>query len=746
MAATTEKTNDCPRPSRIFCGRQEILGKMYQYFTKDLGKQHIYVLYGLGGAGKTQIALKFIDKSLHFTDRFFLDASTTETLDTSIKNIATMKNIGSSSQDALKWLCNRCEDWLLFFDNADDPEINMNNFFPQCNHGNIIITSRNPNLRVYGAHSHVSDMEEPDAVALLLESSVQDISSTNTQVAVDIVKELSYLPLAIVQAGAFILESGTLNTYLDLYAKNRAELLKKKAAQSHDDYTWTVYTTWQMSFDRLSKAAAMFLQLCSFLHQEGISEEIFRWAATYNFSCSGPSKEELRTALDFLSQFLQPSGEWDPLAFLKLANELKAYSLINPIPERKMFSIHPLVHSWSRSILSDTNSKLYHSIVGSILGMAISEIPDHDIQLASLRLLPHVESVFLVNTEGNLHFRAEYGRIFSKVGKYKQAEKLQTAVLDKQIKLLGSDHPDTLLAMGNLAATYSDLGEYKKAEELQISVLKKQKPILHEDHRDTLHAMTSLALTCCKLHDYKRAEELQLAVLQKRKQLLGDDHLDTLSAMGNLAFPYRSMGDFDKAKELEIIVLEKRTELLGGNHPDTLHAMHDLAETYDHLGEFKQAEALGIIALGARKQLLGDNHPDTLLTMGNLASTYSHLGQFKNAKDLEIVVLDQRKRLLGENHPDTLLALDNLASTYFNLREFKRAEELEVIMLEKRKQLLGDDHPDTLLAMQNLVFTSRKLGKMTEAEELEQAANNGDDDDIVINFSTHRPAGFGLEI
>jgi hypothetical protein len=105
-----------------------------------------------------------------------------------------MKNIGSSSQDALKWLCNRCEDWLLFFDNADDPEINMNNFFPQCNHGNIIITSHNPNLRVYGAHSHVSDMEEPDAVALLLESSVQDISSTNTQVAVDIVK-VSSCPL-----------------------------------------------------------------------------------------------------------------------------------------------------------------------------------------------------------------------------------------------------------------------------------------------------------------------------------------------------------------------------------------------------------------------------------------------------------------------------------------------------------------------------------------------------------------------
>jgi hypothetical protein len=77
---------------------------------------------------------------------------------------------------------------------------------------------------------------------------------------------LCYLPLAIVQAGAFISQSGALNGYLDIYMKNRAQLLSEKPAQSHDNYTWTVYTTWQMSFDQLSQPAAMFLQLCSFIH------------------------------------------------------------------------------------------------------------------------------------------------------------------------------------------------------------------------------------------------------------------------------------------------------------------------------------------------------------------------------------------------------------------------------------------------------------------------------------------------
>ncbi|KAJ7757882.1 hypothetical protein B0H16DRAFT_1536128, partial [Mycena metata] len=52
----------CPPPSRVFCGREDILNKMHQFFC-DTGIQHIYVLHGLGGAGKTQIALKFINGS-----------------------------------------------------------------------------------------------------------------------------------------------------------------------------------------------------------------------------------------------------------------------------------------------------------------------------------------------------------------------------------------------------------------------------------------------------------------------------------------------------------------------------------------------------------------------------------------------------------------------------------------------------------------------------------------------------------
>jgi myo-inositol-hexaphosphate 3-phosphohydrolase len=123
-----------------------------------------------------------------FTDRFFLDASTTETIDMGLKTIATTKKIGNSSQDALKWFTAKQEPWLLFFDNADDPQINLNRFLPKCSHGNIVITSRNPGLRGYGQHSQVSDMYEKEAVDLLLKCASQDTRSANEQIAAEIVK------------------------------------------------------------------------------------------------------------------------------------------------------------------------------------------------------------------------------------------------------------------------------------------------------------------------------------------------------------------------------------------------------------------------------------------------------------------------------------------------------------------------------------------------------------------------------
>ncbi|KAJ7272229.1 P-loop containing nucleoside triphosphate hydrolase protein [Mycena rebaudengoi] len=223
---------------------------MHAYFSQDIGKRHVCLLHGLGGAGKTQICLKFLNEtgksrydpphtqphvfaslSSHcsFTDVFFLDASTIYTIKAGLKNIALARSIGSDDENASCWLASSQEEWLLIFDNADDPSIKLFNYCPQSSSGNILITSRNPQLYVHASncHHHISNMEEEDAVQLLLASSMQPLTVETQMFARDIVTALYCFPLAIVQAGAYIAKTQKLRKYLTAYEQNHTELLSR---------------------------------------------------------------------------------------------------------------------------------------------------------------------------------------------------------------------------------------------------------------------------------------------------------------------------------------------------------------------------------------------------------------------------------------------------------------------------------------------------------------------------------------
>ncbi|KAJ6547760.1 hypothetical protein DFH09DRAFT_1281746 [Mycena vulgaris] len=677
----------------------------------NLNNQHIFLLYGLGGAGKTQIALKFIEESSScFTDIFLIDTTTTETIDTGLKNIAMTKNSGTTAQEALKWLSSKPAEWLLFFDNADDPTINLNKFFPQCKHGNILITSRNPRLRAYaGSHSSVSDMEEPDAVALLLKSCAEEITPRNKELATDIVKALYYLPLAIIQAGAFILKSGALFSYLNLYSENQAQLLSEQPDQSHDDYAWTVYTTWQISFEQLSKPAATLLQLCSFLHHKGISEDIFSRASLYDFPSNGPSREELHDLLEFLTQFSGPTGVWKSLQFIEVMNEITAYSLANFDPDEKLYSIHPLVHNWSRSTLTDREQYQYWMV--AIVGMSISGIPDQDLQLASLKLLPHVDSLLCGNMDIRPDFRRKYGLLYYHAERVKDAEELELAVLEHQRSVMGEDNLDTLHAMEALASTYSQQVKYKEAEELEVVALEKRQKILGDEHPDTLHTMGNLVSTYLNLGKLKEAEELGLVVFEKQRKIMGEDHPHSLRTMENLASTYHNHSKFKKAEELDVVVLEKRRKILGEDHPHTLRTMANLASTYHSLGKLQEAEELKFVVLEKQKKILGEDHPDTLHDMQNLATTYYKLHKLQEAEELEVVALEKRRKILGDDHPHTLHTMGKLASTYYKLGKLKEAEQLYIERLNRRTSLLGPDHLDTLHIARSLARTRKAMDK-----------------------------------
>ena len=125
-----------------------------------------------------------------FSDVFFIDATTAQTIDADLKNIALGKKIGEIANDTIIWLTGKREEWLILFDNADDTTLNLSQFFPPCSHGNILITSRNRETLIHapGFNYHVGSLTLEDARDLLLDIIKRVITDETRVLAEAIVK------------------------------------------------------------------------------------------------------------------------------------------------------------------------------------------------------------------------------------------------------------------------------------------------------------------------------------------------------------------------------------------------------------------------------------------------------------------------------------------------------------------------------------------------------------------------------
>jgi hypothetical protein len=114
--------------------------------------------------------------------------------------------------------------------------------------------------------------------------------------------------LAITQAGAYIAQACPLNNYLKVYWEDHTKLLQRSSAKPSDDYKWTVYTTWEMSVQRMTSTSTMFLRPFAFVHHDGIPQAIFE-----NVAAAKDKPKSFRNALNFLTNFRFESGEYSNL-------------------------------------------------------------------------------------------------------------------------------------------------------------------------------------------------------------------------------------------------------------------------------------------------------------------------------------------------------------------------------------------------------------------------------------------------
>lgn len=129
------------------------------------------------------------------SDVVYIDAFTRESIEADLKSFAAAKRVGYSAQDSLRWLESHRERWLVIFDNADDPAVDLRAFFPKCPHGKILITTRNRDMAGLGGGSgsdyQVSGMSPADSLELLLKAAdmhEQDLSEAELAVAKTLIK------------------------------------------------------------------------------------------------------------------------------------------------------------------------------------------------------------------------------------------------------------------------------------------------------------------------------------------------------------------------------------------------------------------------------------------------------------------------------------------------------------------------------------------------------------------------------
>jgi len=695
----------------------------------------------------TEIATAF-----SFSFVFWIDASSIATITQGLKGLCNLPaaqsdGLDGSPESALHWIGSLRENYIMVFDNADVlSPAELEAYLPPGRGGNIFITSRNSTMRNLTSPENsleISEMEKSDAIELLLKASYLYPSSMEFQAeASDIVKELFCLPLAIDQAGAYIASGATtIGDYLSKYSDHRKTLLSHSEFTGASKYNRSVYGTWELSYKTIqnsaesddshranaANSAMLRLNLFPFFHHEGITEEIFSYAALQEDQKM--SNPELPLASSMLDRRLLPlnkTGSWDNFVFREGIRILLSFSLIKKGPSDCVYAMHPLVHTWGRDriLLNERRQCSLMAYVTLSCSLRWNGGQPYGFQRA---LVIHMRanmahSMSESNEDGVSYLDDAYekfGLLLYEQGYFKEAETLENKVLDARDRILGVQHPDTIRAMANLAGTYGKLGKYTEAEKLDIQVLDARNRILGVEHPDTINAMANLAGTYRNLGKYTEAEKLEIQVLDAWNRILGVQHPDTINAMGNLAATYGNLGKYTEAEKLEIQVLDARNRILGVQHPDTINAMANLAGTYRNLGKYTEAEKLEIQVVDARNRILGVEHPDTITAMANLAGTYGNLGKYTEAEKLEIQVLDARNRILGVEHPETIRAMANLAATYGNLGNYTEAEKLGIQVLDARNRILGVQHPDTIRAMANLAATYRNLGKYTEAEKLE---------------------------
>ncbi|KAH8627162.1 TPR-like protein [Alternaria alternata] len=442
-------------------------------------------------------------------------------------------------------------------------QIPLATYLPQSRNGAILVTSRSQDAatRLVGGYNRtkgVLAMDEEEGMHLL-RNKLQDPPVEES--ALDLLRAPDCIPLAVVQAAAYINRRGrmTIAGYLADFrndSKKRERLLKWDAGELRRDESASnsVVTTWQMSFEQIQRerrSAAELLSLMSFFIPQGIPE-------------------------------LEDDEDADS-AFDEDLDTLQAYSLVTMTADTDAFEMHALVQFCTRvwlSSCSDAQQREQRFVV-----LMAQELPDgeHENWTKCQQLLPHVEPLFSTQPAGEKALKAWAQVLYnvawylSKIGNYSVAHQLAAKAVAANEKAWGREDLKTMASIDVLAAVLGFQGKYEEAETLHRGMLEVEETHLGDDHPDTLTSMNNLAIDLHCQGRYEEAETLHRRVLEWSEKKLGQDHPDTLNSVNNLAVLLGTLHRYPEADGLYQRACDGLTQQLGSRHPHTIMARKNFA-------------------------------------------------------------------------------------------------------------------------------------------------------------------------
>ncbi|KAK7193587.1 NB-ARC and TPR domain protein [Paraphaeosphaeria sporulosa] len=690
--------------------------------TATVSRQKVVVLHGLGGIGKTQLAVEFARKHhRRFSSVFWLDGESEVSLKESFTSMMQRLPQGELTADGkgvlgyptvdvdvavhecLRWLSLATnQHWLLIFDNVDRDHHDKNDaqaysvkmYFPSTDSGSILVTSRLASLQRLGSglkvgavgmeqartilESNAGKMVEGkvDDSRLLLKNSKAHSHSIDADV---ILERLSGLPLALTQAGSYMQETNvSASTYVKHYDKTWERLMHIQGRFPLEEYgDRNMLTTWTISYEQVKKEsedAAWLLKLWGFLDHGELWYELV------------VAVSRLSEEMD-VPRWLSQAAE-DELAYAEAVGLLSRYSLVDAREGSNSHSMHSVLHRWCGRLVEGQEKHVLGCIAAGIVALTVPFRSEAEFWGKKKRLLGHALGVSGWLIRVYLSKEEDTGVGMLKEGIYhslgyvladedrQRAEKMYQRALQGYEKVWGPEHTSTLNTVNNLGTLYADLGRLDEAGKMYQRALQGYEKAWGPEHTSTLDTVHNLGSLNWKLERLDEAEKMYQRALQGYEKVSGPEHTSTLDTVNNLGTLYLKLERLDEAEKMFQRALQGYEKAWGPEQTSTLNTVRNLGSLYSKLERLDEAEKMYQRALQGYEKVSGPEHTSTLDTVNNLGTLYLKLERLDEAEKMFQRALQGYEKAWGLEHTSTLDTVHNLGSLYWKLERLDEAEKM----------------------------------------------------------------------